>query len=406
MKFGEYTLIDRCLVCGTEDLEDYLFLGDQPLANDYKRLDGGNLYPLVVCLCKKCWHSQLKYQVNPSIMFDHYPYVSGTSKTLRDHFKELAEETVAKKGRCKVLDIASNDGTLLSYFKELGCVILGVDPAENIAGVANKGGIPTEIAYWNNETTTRVAEQYGEFDVVLAINVLPHVPDPQGFLLAIHKVLAPNGMVVIQTSQCDMFINGELDSVYSEHDSYFTVSSFKTLATSTGFGIVSGKKVPIHSMSFRWVLNEQSDQVSNEVIEMYKDEELKGLHSPNTYREFADKAVSTGHNLHTLISNYHNDGKIVIGFGASAKWNTLSNFAKIDLEWIVDDNPIKWGSTTPGRSTPIRSPDTIKGLDPSKVVVVLTAWNFKEEILENLRNLGLYGAKVITYFPEIREETV
>lgn len=400
--------VHECLCCGSRDLVPYLDLGRQPLANNYHQGVTQTKYALAVQVCSKCFHSQLEYFVPPQEMFDSYFYVSGTSQSLTEYFHSLAETILSRWEGAeppKVLEIASNDGTLLKILKDHGCQVLGVDPAQNVGEICRQNGVECLTAYWNEETASVLCET---FDVVIAVNVLPHVPDPRGFLDACRKVLKPGGRLYLQTSQFDMFRNGEFDAVYHEHHSYFTASSLATLLHRAGFVVGHAVKVPIHSTSILMECHTDRDRGhSDSMSDLVREEARLGWHTIEKYFEFAGRAeeckITFTALLQTLKNKFAGD---IVGYGASAKSSTVFNYFGVDIDYFVDDNPMKHGYKTPGRNIPIHSPDVISPDPhtgcPYDIVIVLTAWNFKSEILEKIKlrrplNKDVY----ISYIPEV-----
>lgn len=419
---------DRCVVCLSADLDTYLDLGEQPLANSYHHGESPlPQYPLAVAHCRECHHSQLTVSVKPSEMFDHYLYVSDTSKTLDSYFDWLTEHVLSHtavpdpESPPKALEVACNSGLLLEKFHRRGLPCVGVDPAKNLRPLAKARGLLTLTEYWDMETALKITGKWdhtcvesnsafpswGEdghlFDVVLAIHVLPHVPDPREFLAACAAALTPAGKVWVQTSQCDMFRNGEFDAVYHEHTSYFTALSFGKLAETVGLKVVHASRQPIHSMSFLFGLA-VADAHCPEFEAMREEEKRLGMDDPFFYEVFASRAYSLAGNLADEIDRQRASGKRVVGYGAAAKGNTVLNHIGRRLDYIVDDNELKWGHLTPGTDIPIESPDRLK--DEDDVAVIPLAWNFYDEIAQRAAGLIRRPAEFIRYFPGLSVETV
>ncbi len=258
------TPINKCLACGGKLGVKYFDAGMQPLANHFH--DGSEKlaeYPLGLNVCMSCWHSQLSHAVNPALMFRDYPYVSGTSATLRAYMKEFAAQVAPGKEKKRILEIGCNDGTLLLEFINLGHKVLGVDPAWNVASSV----APTLSAYWNEYTVEHMLPGWSApFDIIVAMNVLAHVADPLTFLQLCKRVLAPGGRIYVQTSQAKMIERGEFDTVYHEHHSFFTVSSMLNLARRAGLRVDAISHVQVHGTSylFELVQDDWSDQSWNE----------------------------------------------------------------------------------------------------------------------------------------------
>lgn len=399
----DYKNINNCLCCGKSDLVVYFSLGSQPLANNYHTGQSQPELPLDMTFCPHCCHSQLTISVDPHLMFDHYVYLSGTSQTLKAYFETFANDILtAWKSSCppRILEIACNDGTLLDMFRREGCEVQGVEPAKNLLSITSQKGIPVACKYWNQQT----AEQFKNgYDIVVAVNVLPHVPDPYEFLLACKEALAPGGKVYIQTSHADIFSRFEFDTIYHEHVSYFTAKSFETLAKRAGLFVLNARKVSIHSSSFVFTLGvEDHASKSTTIKEMILEESRQGLYQLETYYNFGRHAKQMASDLSNIISTIQNQENKVIGYGAAAKGNTLLNYAEIDLKYIVDDNPMKRGLQTPGRNIPIEDPERLFQ-EPAPVAILVLAWNFFDEIQKRvIEHRGAANDWWIEYFPAVK----
>lgn len=390
-KFGN---IERCLACGAEGLSLVMDLGTQPLANAFHDGDADMVkYPLQVNYCGECFHVQLSYAVDPEILYRDYPYVSGTSRTLRKYFEDFAERAEREAGNpasLRVLDIASNDGSLLRVFKERGHkVVFGVDPAGNL----KPDDIPTFTGFWGAEAleaALRVTDGIG-FDAVVAMNVLGHVSDPREFLLLAKGALADGGRLYVQTSQAEMIKTGEFDTVYHEHLSYFTASSWHALAERCGLFIEKMEIVDIHGGSW--------------LVTMTK--------SPRPYETFSWRANGTLAAARTAVSKMREAGYGAIGYGAAAKGMTflnviadcegLSERKPLGLRHIIDDAPLKIGKMCPGLDIEVVGSEVIEGL-PERTLFVVLAWNFFDEIKARIleKRTKPHKFKFMVCFPEVR----
>lgn len=399
----DYNNIKSCLCCGKSDLTLYFSLGSQPLANNYHTGQNQPELPLEVAACPHCFHSQLTISVNPRLMFDHYVYLSGTSQTLRTYFDGFATDILfdwKSSQPPRVLEIACNDGTLLGMFQEKGCEVQGIEPAKNLMSITSQKGIPVACEYWNLKTAEKFRHAY---DIVVAVNVLPHVPDPHEFLLACKEALAPGGTIYIQTSHADIFSRFEFDTIYHEHVSYFTAKSFEALAKRAGLFLLNARKVPIHSSSFLFTLGAKGPASSPTAItEMISKESQQGLHELETYYNFGRHAKKMASDLSGVIRKMQGEGNKVIGYGAAAKGNTLLNYGAIDLAYIVDDNPMKCGLLTPGRNIPIENTERLFQ-EAGPVAILVLAWNFFDEIKKRvIERRGTVPDWWIEYFPAVK----
>ncbi len=394
--------IHQCRCCGSSALFPYLNFGWQPLANSYHKGEETEVFPLAVNVCDGCFHSQLSVVIDPKMMFEQYLYVSSTSKTFREHCAALAADAVFRAGRenLHVLDIACNDGLLLNCFRNLGCLVQGVDPSVNLRELTVEKGIPVEVDYWSEEVAERIKGD--GFDIITATNVFAHVDDVAGFLKACKTALKPKGYVLIEFPYCkDMIGNAEFDTIYHEHLSYFLVNSFSTLTRRCGYEIFDIMQTPIHGSSIRFFIRPGDGKDCQQVSELIKKEDEKGLLSTDIYKSFEARILKTKTSFCDEISEYRKYRK-VIGYGASAKGNTMLNFFGVKLDYIVDDNPMKWGYLTPGRDIPICSPDDM-AKEKGPLAIVMMSWNFADEIMQNIKRTRPFRGDVcLFYVPETK----
>ena len=409
----EFKVIDRCRCCDGQKLIKYLDLGSQPLANNYNKLEdlfvddvlygsAQKEYPLNVYYCEDCHHSQLGVVVNPEIMFSNYLYVSGTTETFKQHCKDLAKEAVLKSGKefIHVLDIACNDGTLLEQFRALGAEICGVDPAKNLRQITYEKKIPVIVDFWNDYSSQAINRR---FDIITGTNVFAHVDDIYGFLNNCKRVLSFDGIVVLEFPYCtEMIENNEFDTIYHEHLSYFLVSSFLALSKRAGFNIIDIVTTDIHGGSIRFYLSLVREPFHEKIIYWLADEKQKGLYQWDTYLKFRDRVRNNKKNFIQLLDFLKRNHNTVIGYGASAKGNTMLNYFGARLDYIVDDNQMKWGYLTPGKDIEIRPPAAL--LDEEiPIYIVIMSWNFSDEIISKVKEIrGEFDDKFVFYVPEVR----
>lgn len=393
-----------CLVCGSTKLFQYLDLTDQPLANSYHKGQALIRYPLQMRLCQDCWHSQLSLSVDPKEMFDHYLYISDTTKTLTDYFIWTSGYILGSIPKPKrALEIACNSGLLLEMFQNRGVECYGVDPAQNIRELSEKRNLNVYVDYWNYNFSEKFKSEVGTVDLIMAFHVLPHVPDPNDFIKSCLNVLSEDGTIFLQTSQCDMFLNNEFDVIYHEHSSYFTGKSIRELAHRHGLKVSSIIKTDIHSKSFLFSLT-RKDCFETQLNELISKETKDGIYTVQKYIDFSNNAALIKEELVKGLDSYLQQGYTLIGYGAAAKGNTLLNYIEYQLDYIIDDNPMKHGYFTPGTDIEIHGIDLLeRGFD--KICFVPLAWNFFAEIKERINKVRDTKNDVfVRYFPNYRVE--
>ena len=394
--------IAYCICCKNKNLRCILDLGYQPLANEFHSINASSYnYPLRLMNCSECFHNQLSHIVNPEILFKNYKYVSGTSKTGHLFFKNNAEliHRFNNGTAGRVLDIACNDGTQLDYFKELGWQTYGVDPAENICPIAKEKGHNIICSFWDHTCINKLPEM----DVITAQNVFAHTSTASdSFLINCKKIMNVNSKLYIQTSQRDMIINGEFDTIYHEHISFFNAKSMKILVERCGLVLNRVLETDIHGRSYIFEIKLEKTDDCN-IVEVLKNEEMLGLYSPFIYDKFNVDANISVKKLSLEIDKYRKTHKC-IGFGASAKGQTAICYGNIGLDYIIDENPLKINTFSPKLDIPIVDVEYfINDNSSEKFLIVILAWNFSKEIIEKINKCR--GSKTIyiikKYFPEL-----
>jgi len=398
-----YRKLDNCVACGGINLSQVIDLGYQPLANDFLPV-GTKLetFPLALNKCDDCFHGQISIAVNPERMFREYTYVSGTSKTLFSYFEWLREEILKIHGqKGKILDIGSNDGTFLSTFNETSWTKLGVDPAVNLIRESLKLGVPTIPSFFTLEFSNLLSS---DFDVVVAMNVFAHTADPLDVLLGIKNCLSDDGIAYIQTSQANMFEDGEFDTVYHEHISFFCVRSMRALLKRAGLSLIDVEIVPVHGTSYLWKIG-YSSRGSNSIVREQNEENM-GLYQPEIYEEFRKLAEIRTKEVKTIINEYRNNDYIVASYGAAAKGNTFINYAGIHLDYIFDDTPLKIGNLSPAGGCIVSNPKIMSDLK-GPLLIVIPAWNFKKEIIEKIKQLRNNNEdSYLVYYPSLERDLI
>jgi hypothetical protein len=393
----------RCIICDGET-ELCLDLNKQPLANELlvNVDDQYDQYPLGLEYCKNCGHGQLSYFVDPGKLFKNYLYASGTSNTLGIYFSDFASALVKKHGNTiSILEIASNDGSFLS--KLIGSGVhkcIGIDPAENLVKIANDAGIETVCDFF---PSTKIVDKY---DVVIAMNVCAHNPDPISFLTGIREVLKEGGIAYIQTSQALMLNSGQFDTIYHEHYSFFTVSSMREACNRVGLSLSNYELTNIHGVSSIFHIS-KSIQVSPDLFNhgISKDlailKDVKIENPDDVYREFNHLAMKIISDTTAILSKYKAIGYKIALAGVAAKALTFYHAANLECDLFIDEATLKVGRYVPGIEVPIGKFDS---LDPnSKYLVIIGAWNFFEEIREKLKRANpTTNMLFLQYFPEVR----
>jgi 2-polyprenyl-3-methyl-5-hydroxy-6-metoxy-1,4-benzoquinol methylase len=401
--FKEYIENTSCLACGNEDVRTLLDLGNQPLANNYHKGEEQTKYPLKLNLCPECHHLQQSHAVNPDLMFKNYLYVSGTTKTLHRYFEEFSKITLKYNPNAKsVLDIACNDGTQLDYYKKIGLETYGVDPAENLYEVSSSKGHKVLCDYFNLDSIKNLNKT---FDIITAQNVFAHTIYISDFLKACSKIMNDNSVLFIQTSQANMVVNNEFDTIYHEHISFFNILSMKKLVDRESMFLNDVFKPDIHGTSYVFVIT-KNNHIKGENLQRQIEYENKiKLHDMVTYGNYVSKCYQTTFNLKNKIQEFRNKNYKIIGYGAAAKGNTLLNFGNIKLDYIIDDNLLKHNLLTPGQNILIKSIDILKEYQPTdKLIIIPLAWNFFDEIVHRVKKVRNNNNDIfITYFPEYNE---
>lgn len=387
-----YNEISDCLCCGGSNLSKVLDLNDQPLANSYlnDETESELTFPLAVNFCNDCTHIQLTHAVNPDLLFKNYLYVSGTTKTLREYFDWFVDFVESRVLGKTVLDIACNDGTQLDSFKHRGYNTYGIDPAENLYGLSSKNH-SVVCDYFNKDNLDKFDTK---FDVIVAQNVFAHNTYPKQFLEDCKEILNDDGCIFIQTSQADMVLNNQFDTIYHEHISFFSVESFCALAKRVGLNVIEVARTDIHGTSFVFVLSNSRTDKSIEYIQ----QEVRL--TPEIMENYADTCRRITKEATDKIQELRSEGYRIVGYGAAAKGNTFLNFSKMYLDYIVDDNQLKQGLYSPGSKIKILSPDALLN-EEGLVCVVPLAWNFFNEIKQKVLDRKKDNIVFLKYFPEV-----
>lgn len=396
-----YVEIDACRLCSSTDLQGVLDLGDQPPANSLRKHLNESVpcAPLKLVQCGHCSAVQLTATVNPSYLFSHYVWVTATSATARTYSETYCTEVLNRLETKSpfVVEVASNDGTFLKQFKNHGCQILGVDPAQNISTNASIAGIPTLAEFFDVTIAKKILGEHQRPNIVMARNVIPHVKEIHSIVEGMSTLVDKDGTVVIEFHYSKI-IAEELhyDSIYHEHLFYFSIKSLAALFAQYGLYPFDAFSSPISGGSLVLFFSKQQKEQTPALSSLIDIEERSGLNEPSTWQQFGEKSKVHAQQLKSIVTKYAKNGAL-FAYGASARSSTLMNFAKIsnsEIECVIDRNPIKHGLYTPGTNIPIISfEDGLKKLDGKHLL--LLAWNFEEEIVADLRASGFKGDIIV-----------
>jgi SAM-dependent methyltransferase len=405
-----YRVESRCRACGTGDLRDVLEYGASPIADGL--LEANELgrpeprAPLSLALCPECSLLQIRETVDPHVLFSpRYPYFSSTSASWLTHCRDNALELIDSLTlgpESSVVEIASNDGYMLRNFKDAGIPVLGIDPAGPPADAATRAGIPTRREFFDEDLAADLARQGQLGDLVLANNVLAHVPDLRGFVRGLSRILKPAGTLVIEVPYArDLIEACEFDTVYHQHLCYFALAPLVRLMAAQEFQIHDVRRLSTHGGSLRCYIG-KNRKPSAAVARMLEEERASDPLDADRCRDFARQAVELAGGLKRLLQDLHREGKRVAAYGAAAKATTLLHLCGIDvsiLDYVVDSNPYKHGKYLPGARLEIRDPTILASDRPD--YLLLLAWNLRDEILPQQRPYLEAGGQIIVPLPRL-----
>jgi SAM-dependent methyltransferase len=400
-----------CRACGSSSGEVILDLGIQPLANNL--LTPADLdrpepkFPLRLTVCPACWMLQITDLVPTTKLFSEYLYFSSFSDAMVAHAKSATERYMREFGLGSgsfVLEIASNDGYMLQHFCSAAVPCLGIEPAANIAAVAQKKGIPTLVRFFDEECAAQLASEGKQADLILANNVFAHAPDTNAFVAGLRQALKPSGRAVLEFPYAvEMLEKTEFDTIYHEHVFYLTLTAVQPLFQKHGLEIYAVERLPLHGGSLRvFVSHAGTYSMDGSVTVLLAEEARKGIRSLSFYANFAQQVRGLKESLTALLADRRRSGKAVAAYGASAKGSTLLNFCGLGcetIEFVADRSPYKQGRLTPGTHIPIVAAEELAQRRPD--YALLLTWNFAEEILEQQRAYRREGGQFIIPIPRV-----
>ena len=412
--------LKSCRSCGYRNLTTVLSLGSTPLANallTFEQLnEPENTYPLEVVFCPRCTLLQITETVAPEKLFREYFYLSSFSDTLLRHAEEIAVRMIRERGlnqHSLVVEVASNDGYLLQYYKRAGVPVLGVEPARNIARIAETDrGIPTLSEFFDAAIASQLVATGQRADCIHANNVLAHVGDLNGVVRGFSELLKDDGVVVIEVPYVrDLIEHCEFDTIYHEHLCYFSLTALDHLCRRHGLAIQNVEQLKIHGGTLRIYAGrddgtqEKQDQYGKQsaVTRMLEEETRWGVKEAEFYCGFGARVERLRHELLALLSELKAQGKRIAAYGASAKGSTLLNYFGIGsdtLDFVVDRSTVKQGYYTPGTHLRIHAPEKLLEANPD--YTLLLTWNFAEEILAQQAEYRRRGGKFIVPVPDVR----
>jgi SAM-dependent methyltransferase len=403
-----------CRGCGSILTDVFVDLGMSPLANAYIRLEDlarcEPFYPLVVYVCADCFLVQLPVAQSPIEIFTDYAYFSSYSETWLRHAEVYARDMIERfqcDSRSLVVEIGSNDGYLLKFFKQRSVPVLGIEPAANVARAAEAAGIPTRVTFFGLPTARKLDAEGKRADLLIANNVLAHVPDLHDFLQGMKTVLKPQGVATLEFPHLlRLMADNQFDTIYHEHLSYFSFLAVERLLAAEGLCVTDIEELPTHGGSLRVYVRhaeEASEPASDRVQELKAREEAAGFACLQHYRSFGEAVREAKRALLELLIAVKRDSKSIVGYGAPAKGNTLLNYCGIRTDFIdytVDRSPHKQGLFLPGSRLAIYAPEKIRETRPDYLLIL--PWNLKDEIMEQMSYVREWGGQFIVPIPRAR----
>ncbi|MDI9640291.1 class I SAM-dependent methyltransferase [Oscillatoria amoena NRMC-F 0135] len=404
----------QCRFCHTPLRQTFVDLGMSPLSNAYlsrsQLNEAETFYPLHAYVCENCFLVQLEEFETPEHIFSDYAYFSSYSDTWLTHAKNYTESMIQRFGfnpQSLIIEIASNDGYLLQFFHDQNIPVLGIEPAANVAKVAQDKGINTLVRFFGTQTAKDLVEQDRQANLLIGNNVLAHVPNLNDFVAGIKIILKPEGILTLEFPHLlQLILFNQFDTIYHEHFSYFSLLTVEKVFAKHGITLFDVEELPTHGGSLRIYGRHQESSyhpVSDRLHQLKAKEIQAGLDRIDTYVQFSEKVKQTKRQLIQFLINAKQQGKTVVGYGAPAKGNTLLNYCGIRtdfLDYTVDRSPHKQGLWLPGTHIPIYSPEKIFETKPDYVLIL--PWNLQGEITQQMAGIRQWGGQFTIPIPQIQ----
>lgn len=403
----------KCRFCSAPLTTLFADLGMTPLANAFvSPADAGEpeaFFPLQVFVCDSCKLVQARDVETPGAIFSDYAYFSGFSQSWLAHSERYAAAMVERFGlspASQVVEVASNDGYLLQFFQKAGIPVLGVEPAANVAAVAQRRGIPTQVRFFGRKTARDLAAQGHGADLIAANNVIAHVPDLNDFVAGFEILLKPEGVLTLEFPHLlRMLIENQFDTIYHEHFSYFSFLAIERVLAAHGLAVFDVDRLPTHGGSLRVYAGHAGASArdpSEAVLALRQEEEAFSLDRIDSYAGFAERIARTKCALLDFLIGARREGKRVAAYGAPAKGNTLLNYCGVGPELVaftVDRSPHKQGRLLPGTRIPVKAPDAVLAEKPDYLLIL--PWNLKGEVMQQMAALRDWGGRFVVPIPQV-----
>lgn len=404
-----------CRICNAP-ITPFMSFGDMPIANGFllpPQFTQEYFFEMEVAFCHLCGMVQLVHQPDPEQMFnEHYHFFSGTSKLMGIHFQEFAEQVLSNHLQGKqdpfVVEIGSNDGIMLQHFARKGIRHAGIEPSANVAAVAREKGVHSICAFFNEETARSIVQDHGQADAFLAANVMCHIPFFHSIIAGIKILLKEDGLIMFEDPYLgDVIEKTSYDQIYDEHVFLFSLRSISYAFEQHGFELIDIEPQSTHGGSMRYIIARKGVYPVSAAVhaQLAKEQEL-GLHLPETYDRFRNNCETSRRELKELLVQLREQGKRVVGYGATSKSTTIINYCGItpdEIEFICDTTPEKQGKYTPGAHIPVKPYEEFAARFPD--YALLFAWNHRVEIMAKEENFRAGGGKWIVYVPQVQVVT-